>query len=272
MLSSSRSEGDANSGTTAAGLDTIKAMKDTLAALPQFQEMKSRFSAHISIAQLCMKKFQEDRLASAANYEQTMATGKTATGQEMKSSNVLNDLVPLLTDEKLSSDCKTRLIMLYFLLAKRSMDVTEKKRLFDYAKLAAIHQLAISKLQNFGLSQTAAEKESTSGGNNSMTTAFGTKMSKGFLSSLFKAASLGSSSKKKNEQLLYELSRYMPPLKIILKEWIEKLSLSDDIYPPINPHTSSSSSPTNSPIKTAKPSSLITDYRMGAKSLRKYSL
>jgi hypothetical protein len=45
-------------------------MKKMLATLPQFQNMKEKFSVHLSIAQECMSLFERERLAETATIEQ----------------------------------------------------------------------------------------------------------------------------------------------------------------------------------------------------------
>ena len=49
---------------------SLKDLKDTLAAIPEFQELKSKFSTHISIAQECMALFERSKAAKVANVEQ----------------------------------------------------------------------------------------------------------------------------------------------------------------------------------------------------------
>jgi syntaxin-binding protein 1 len=45
-------------------------MKKMLATLPQFQNMKEKFSVHLNIAQECMALFERERLAETATIEQ----------------------------------------------------------------------------------------------------------------------------------------------------------------------------------------------------------
>lgn len=45
-------------------------MKKMLATLPQFQNMKEKFSVHLNIAQECMSLFERERLAESATIEQ----------------------------------------------------------------------------------------------------------------------------------------------------------------------------------------------------------
>lgn len=243
-------------------LNTIKDMKDTLSALPQYQEMKTKFSAHISIAQMCMKKFNADRLSSAANYEQNMATGKTPDGKDIKASAVLNDLVPLLTDEQLESDCKVRLIMLYLLLAKKNMDDKERRKLFEYAKLTKTHQKAIQSMQSFGLALGPGNESLEKMAENIVVDFGSGSNGRRFLSSIFKTDGKSSAVKKKNPAL-YELSRYSPPLKLLMEE-LAREKLSKDIYPVLPDTESITCTLSGLTVSDDGP-----DYRLGAKSLRR---
>jgi syntaxin-binding protein 1 len=48
----------------------LSAIKDMLAGLPQFQEMKEAYSLHLSMAQDCMNEFQNHKLPDLAALEQ----------------------------------------------------------------------------------------------------------------------------------------------------------------------------------------------------------
>src|ERR1700710_518766 len=48
----------------------LNAIKDMLAGLPQFQEMKEAYSLHLSMAQDCMNEFQKQKLPDLAALEQ----------------------------------------------------------------------------------------------------------------------------------------------------------------------------------------------------------
>jgi syntaxin-binding protein 1 len=81
------------------GVKSLKDLKETLSAVPQFQELKSKFSVHINIAQECMAIFSRNKLADLAGVEQTLATGETADGDRPKHIEV--DMIPLLDDPNL---------------------------------------------------------------------------------------------------------------------------------------------------------------------------
>ena len=48
----------------------LNAIKDMLAGLPQFQELKEAYSLHLSMAQDCMNVFQRHKLGDLASLEQ----------------------------------------------------------------------------------------------------------------------------------------------------------------------------------------------------------
>jgi len=48
----------------------LNAIKDMLAGLPQFQELKEAYSLHLNMAQECMNIFQKHKLPDLASVEQ----------------------------------------------------------------------------------------------------------------------------------------------------------------------------------------------------------
>ena len=71
-------------------------MRDMLASLPEFQDTRDRFSLHLTMAQECMKLFEQKKLPVLGLVEQTLATGLSDEGKAPK--GVLEDLIPLLDD------------------------------------------------------------------------------------------------------------------------------------------------------------------------------
>ncbi len=98
------SDGDATS---------LNAIRDMLAGLPQFQEMKDAYSLHLTMAQECMNRFQNHKLPDVASVEQTLATGLDE--DYRKPRNILDQVARLLDDEAISNEDRLRLIMLYVL-------------------------------------------------------------------------------------------------------------------------------------------------------------
>jgi len=118
---------NSNSDTT-----SINAIKDMMAGLPQFTEMKEAYSLHITMAQECMNIFQHHKLADMAPIEQSMATGLDEDNRKAK--NVLDSVVRLLDDEAVSQSDRLRLILMY-LLYRGGVIHEDVKRLLAHASL-----------------------------------------------------------------------------------------------------------------------------------------
>ncbi|KAK0377201.1 Sec1 family protein, partial [Colletotrichum limetticola] len=92
---------------------SLNAIRDMLAGLPQFQEMKEAYSLHLSLAQEAMNKFQDHKLPDIASVEQTLATGLDEDFRKPK--NILDQVVRLLDDDAITPSDRLRLIILYVL-------------------------------------------------------------------------------------------------------------------------------------------------------------
>jgi syntaxin-binding protein 1 len=113
---------------------SLNAIKDMLAGLPQFQEMKEAYSLHLSMAQECMNIFQHQKLPDIASVEQSLATGLDEDFRKPK--NLADQLVRLLDDDSIGPSDRLRLIMLYLIF--RDGVVTEDvQRLLAHASLGA---------------------------------------------------------------------------------------------------------------------------------------
>jgi syntaxin-binding protein 1 len=91
---------------------TLNDMKNMISNLPQFQEMKSKYSAQMTIANDCMAEFKYQNLEAIGLLEQVsftfkylcmiltsiknMACGETPEGDEPK--NLKEDLISILDD------------------------------------------------------------------------------------------------------------------------------------------------------------------------------
>lgn len=78
------------------GVASLQELKEVLGSVPQFQELKSKFSVHINMSQECMVLFNAQKLADVAGVEQDLATGETADGGTPK--NIEVNMIPLLDD------------------------------------------------------------------------------------------------------------------------------------------------------------------------------
>ncbi|OAA65973.1 Sec1 family superfamily protein [Niveomyces insectorum RCEF 264] len=113
---------------------SLNAIKDMMAGLPQFQEMKEAYSLHLTMAQECMNKFQHHRLPDVASAEQTLATGLDE--DRRKPRNALDQIVRLLDDDAITPDDRLRLIMLY-VLYRGGVVPEDIRRLLAHAGLPA---------------------------------------------------------------------------------------------------------------------------------------
>ncbi|RYP07471.1 hypothetical protein DL764_002478 [Monosporascus ibericus] len=111
---------------------SLNAIKDMMAGLPQFQEMKETYSLHMNMAQACMDVFQSHKLNELSPIEQTMATGLDEDNRKPK--NVLETVVRLLDDEVVTQSDRLRLIMMY-LLYRDGVIPEDVKRLLAHASL-----------------------------------------------------------------------------------------------------------------------------------------
>ncbi|KAH8681230.1 Sec1 family superfamily protein [Xylariales sp. PMI_506] len=118
---------DANSDTT-----SLNAIKDMLAGLPQFQEMKEAYSLHLSMAQECMNIFQHHKLPDIASSEQTMATGLDEDFRKPK--NILEAVAALLDDDAITQSDRLRLVIIY-ILYRDGVILEDIKRLLAHASL-----------------------------------------------------------------------------------------------------------------------------------------
>ncbi|KAL0138132.1 Sec1-like protein [Mucor lusitanicus] len=185
----------ANSGDRSSGpkdsAKSLKEMKEMLTNLPQYQDLKAKYSAHLSIAQECMSFFERHKLNSVGNLEQNMVTGETADGETPKT--IVLDMVPLLDDPHVSPVDKARLLMLYIIWKEGGIFEDDKKKLLEHAKLKGELRDAINNLPLIGVKLTRVRKPEKSS----------------FLKKRRQK-------KNKDEETPYELSRYVPVIKKVM--------------------------------------------------------
>ena len=115
------------------GANSLNAIKDMLAGLPQFQERKEAYALHLGMAQESMNLFQSQRLPDLGSVEQTMATGLD---EELKRPKGLADQVIRLLDEPdVTPSDRLRLLMLY-VLATNGLLPADLDKLLAHAQLS----------------------------------------------------------------------------------------------------------------------------------------
>ncbi|KAG6223375.1 hypothetical protein E4U26_004565 [Claviceps purpurea] len=133
-----------NDGADATSLNAIREM---LAGLPQFQEMKEAYSLHLTMAQECMNIFQHNKLPDLASIEQTMSTGLDEDSRKPK--NVLETIVSLLDDEAILPSDRLRLIIMY-ILYRGGVIMEDVQKLLFHASLPSQDGEIITNLELLG--------------------------------------------------------------------------------------------------------------------------
>ncbi|KAH8832694.1 Sec1-like protein [Flagelloscypha sp. PMI_526] len=208
------------------GAASLNDMKDMLANLPQFQEQRDKFSLHLNMAEECMGKFEQEKLPLVANVEQECATGLTAEGKTPK--KLVEEMVPLLDSRDISNLNKVRIIALY-IMHRGGVPEEDKRRLYQHARLSMPEQDAINALVGLGV---ALLKGSSSG-----------KMPL----------------KARQDDGDYELSRYMPLLRMVIED-NNNNKLDQSLFPytkdapsSLTAATSGSLRSGNSPLRSQTP-------------------
>jgi len=133
---------NANSDTT-----SLNAIKDMLAGLPQFQELKEAYSLHLSMAQDCMNIFQQRKLPDLASLEQSLATGLDEDYRKPK--NLADQVVRMLDEDSITPADRLRLIALY-LLYKDGLLPSDIRLLCAHAKLPPQDEEVLKNLELLG--------------------------------------------------------------------------------------------------------------------------
>lgn len=126
---------------------SISDMRDMLASLPHMQTAKERLSLHLTLAQQCMDRFSKSRLPQQAMVEQNSATGQTPEGSRPRT--LVEEMVLLLDDPRVTSSDKVRIIALYVMFCDGVQD-EDRRRLFQHARLSHSEMGAVNNLRLLG--------------------------------------------------------------------------------------------------------------------------
>lgn len=126
---------------------SLNAIKDMIAGLPQFQEMKEAYSLHLSMAQECMNIFQNHKLPDLASVEQSLATGLDEDYRKPK--NLADQVVRTLDEDSIVRPDRLRLIALY-LLYKDGLLPADLMKLLAHAQLPPQDSEVINNLDLLG--------------------------------------------------------------------------------------------------------------------------
>lgn len=112
----------------AAGMNGLNAIKDMIAGLPQFQEMKESYTLHLGMAEKCMDIFQKHKLPDLASVEQCLSTGLDEDYRKAK--NMADQVVRTLDDPAVTPADRLRLIALYVLFRDGVLPADLQKLIF----------------------------------------------------------------------------------------------------------------------------------------------
>ncbi|KAK4986188.1 syntaxin binding protein 1 [Elasticomyces elasticus] len=133
--------------TNSGNANSLNAIKDMMAGLPQFQEMKEAYSLHLSMAQECMNIFQRQKLPDLASVEQTLATGLDEDYRKPK--GLADQVIRALDEESVSPSDRLRLMILY-LLFKDGILPADLQKLLAHAQLPSQDGEIIQNLRLLG--------------------------------------------------------------------------------------------------------------------------
>ncbi|KAI7907869.1 Sec1-like protein [Cokeromyces recurvatus] len=184
---------------------TLNDMKTMISNLPQYQEMKSRFSAHMNIANECMQEFKDQNLEEIGLIEQDMACGETPEGDKPK--NLVEALTPILDDPLTSQMIKARLILLW-IVSSDSVDPEDLETLLAVARLEQEYKDAIENIKLLGVQLSKSANR------------LGKKMKK----------QERTTKKKQEDDVPFDLSRYVPVVKRIVEGHIDG-TIDQSLFP-----------------------------------------
>lgn len=125
------------------GVTSLEELKDTMSALGEFQEQKSEYALHLSLAQDCLSTSDKRHLSQAAELEQTMAMGFDPERKPLK--DAWNQIASILQTDGLEPLDRARIVAI-FLLTQTKIGDAEKRALFDHAALGPVLVEAVRKL------------------------------------------------------------------------------------------------------------------------------
>lgn len=144
--------GASNDGSPA----NLNMIKDMLANMPKFQQLKDAYTLHLAMSEDCMNLFQVHKLPELQSLEQSLATGYDENFRKPK--NILPEVVRMLDDESITPGDRLRLIMTWLIYRYGVID-EDIKRLLAHAELEQDQFETVTNLKHLGARVTAALKD-----------------------------------------------------------------------------------------------------------------
>ncbi|KAJ1555099.1 vacuolar sorting protein VPS33/slp1, partial [Nowakowskiella sp. JEL0078] len=190
-------------GESDSSIDKLQQMKDTMAALPQYQEIKKKFSLHTSLCQEVMAVYKRRQLDRVAKVEQDFATDLDNRSTKIS----MLDLDPLLKDKNVRYLDKIRLLMLY-IISQEGIQEADRQRLFEVVQLGREETQAVNNLSLLGVRLSASmEKRKTERGRYTYGGAI-----------------------KEKEEPKYDTMKYTPVLKYVMEDQV-KGTIDSNFFP-----------------------------------------
>ncbi|EGC40177.1 hypothetical protein DICPUDRAFT_147033 [Dictyostelium purpureum] len=181
--------------------NSLKEAGDVIRSLPQYQEIMSKYSVHINLADRATAKFPS--LEQVAYLEQDMATGEDANGSTPK--NIVGRLSNFLSDFSLDKHAKIRLLMIY-IISQEGIKEEDRRKLMEMAGISQEEQMAFTNLRFLGVTLMKGAKSTK------------------------KTNSPPKIRKADGHNVPYEVSRYVPIMKDIAENLVND-SLPNSDFP-----------------------------------------
>nr|OQO22060.1 hypothetical protein B0A51_09808 [Rachicladosporium sp. CCFEE 5018] len=136
---------------------SLGAIKDMLAGLPQFQEMKEAYNLHLSMAQESMNRFQRFKLPDVASVEQVLATGLDEDYKKPK--GMADQVIRMLDEPSVTPSDRLRLLCLYT-LHRSGVLPADLTKLLAHAQLPSQDAYTIQNLSLLGANTSRTLKDS----------------------------------------------------------------------------------------------------------------
>jgi len=127
---------------------TMKDLHLLIKKLPQYQKELSFYRLHLTLADDCLKHYQDGQIEKLCFVEQDFATGYDKEGEKIK--DAMRSVVPVLLDKKTSEYNKMRIIIL-LAIVMQGLSEENLEKLMEHAKISGVERSAVSNVVHLGV-------------------------------------------------------------------------------------------------------------------------